>query len=738
MAIEKLYFVLLWTAVIVKSSYGAAPTFDNLDDTYTMVDTGTAVTTIFTLAASDTDGDIQGYSMTRSAGYFSLVSGGTAVQTTGAVPAGVYSLDFRVMDATGGQDTGTLTVTVTNSAPVLTNAAWTATATESETAEAQIFLIEYTDASADDFVDCVVQLPTTPASTDFFVRYDTTNSKYAVYVQQNPTLTASSYVVPIACTDESGASATNSLTVTVGQNADPVFQNPGATVSVNSESTSVGTIVHTVTTTDTDSTQLFYNMTTNPTGAPFQIQDSGDILLSQSLLGLTQASYALSVYVYDGYNLVGPDIVTINVADINTSPTIDNLPDTATIPENSAAGVSIFQVTGSDADGDTLTYTAFTNPGSALVYLSMDSTTGLLSTSATNINFETADSTTVIVSVIVSDTKATVASDLTLTITNVNEPPTFQKTQYTTSGDEGLAGTSFSNPNFVVNDEDTGDAHTYSIDCVSIFSIDGSTGAISLITAYDVDSASATTTVTCTVTVSDSALTDTTTLVATINNINDNTPIFDPTVYVWYMDSTATIGTTVGSISATDADIGDFGTFSYTLDNSADAGYFGINSNGEVYVKSNVSNLGSSGSTLAFIATATDTGGLTANAAIQVIVPATTTTSTTTTTDRHMKFEESTSNVAWLTTFCAVGALLIGLLIFMAYRNGFFSWIVDRLEGLCENCRPGKCRDEEEEEFEEESEEEEIEYYTPPPPRTQKVATIGDYTWNPWKQDNMY
>ncbi|XP_021355490.1 cadherin-23-like isoform X2 [Mizuhopecten yessoensis] len=735
MSIDGTFLLLIWTNSFIGFSNAAVPVFSNLDNTHTIADTFSVTTSIYALTATDADGDALTYSMTVSSAYFDL-SG--HVRATGAVPADAYALTFRVIDTSGGIATGTLTVTVTNSAPTLTNTVWTASAAESETDETQLFLIEYTDASAADYVDCVVQ-SSTPISSDFFVRYDSVNSKYAVYAQQNPTLTAASYSLVIVCTDLSSASDTGTLIVTVVQNAAPVFQNPGGTVTIASSSTSIGTTVHTVTATDTDSQQLFYNMTTNPGGAPFQIQHSGDILLTQSILGLTIATYTLHVFVYDGYNLVGPDTVTISVSGINNAPTIDNLPGTASVAENTAAATSIFQVSTTEPDaGQTLTYTAFSTPGSVMSYLSLNSATGLLSTSSTNINFETVGVTTVTVSVIVSDGTATVTSDLALTITDVNEAPSFQKSQYTSSGSEGLAGSSFSNPNFVINDEDTSDSLTTSIDCASTFTMNPTSGALTLTAPYDVDTGSGTT-VTCTVTVTDSLLTDTSTLTVTINNINDNTPTFNPSVYTWYTDSTSTIGTSVGTVTATDGDIGDFGTISYSLDNSADAAYLGVTNQGVVYVKSSIESLGTGGSTLAFIVTATDTGSLAGNAAVQIIIPATTTTSTTTTTDRHMSFDESASNVAWLTTFCGVGLLLAGLLVFMAYKNGFFTWIVDALDRMCELCRRKKSWDlPEEEEYEEESEEEEEEYAYTPPPRQQQVATIGEYGWNPWKQDNAY
>lgn len=78
------------------------------------------------------------------------------------------------------------------------------------------------------------------------------------------------------------------------------------------------------------------------------------------------------------------------------------------------------------------------------------------------------------------------------------------------------------------------------------------------------------------------------------------------------------------------------GTFYYSLDQSnLPSDYYGINSNGEIYVKRDITSLGTLGASLTFTATATDTGGKTDTAAISIVIPITTTIATTTTTDRY-------------------------------------------------------------------------------------------------------
>lgn len=116
------------------------------------------------------------------------------------------------------------------------------------------------------------------------------------------------------------------------------------------------------------------------------------------------------------------------------------------------------------------------------------------------------------------------------------------------------AGASIGNPNFQATDPDASSTITYSTTCTEV-TIDSSTGAASFTSAYDMDVAGTTGSITCPITVSDGALTDTATLTVTVNNINDNTPTFGQASYTFTTANTAAVGTTLGSVAATDGDL---------------------------------------------------------------------------------------------------------------------------------------------------------------------------------------
>lgn len=116
------------------------------------------------------------------------------------------------------------------------------------------------------------------------------------------------------------------------------------------------------------------------------------------------------------------------------------------------------------------------------------------------------------------------------------------------------AGASIGNPNFQATDPDASSTITYSTTCTEV-TIDSSTGAASFTSAYDMDVVGTTGSITCPVTVTDGALTDTATLTVTVNNINDNTPTFGQASYTFTTANTAAVGTTLGSVAATDGDL---------------------------------------------------------------------------------------------------------------------------------------------------------------------------------------
>ena len=111
------------------------------------------------------------------------------------------------------------------------------------------------------------------------------------------------------------------------------------------------------------------------------------------------------------------------------------------------------------------------------------------------------------------------------------------------------------------------------------------------------------------------------------------------------------------------------GTFTYSIDQaSLGTETFGIQSNGDVYLKTSLTSYGY-GHSLKFRVLATDTGSRQGTATIFVVIPQTTTT-TTTTTDRPITFMEYPQNMAWLIVACVLGVVIVFLPCFMLYQTG--------------------------------------------------------------------
>lgn len=77
--------------------------------------------------------------------------------------------------------------------------------------------------------------------------------------------------------------------------------------------------------------------------------------------------------------------------------------------------------------------------------------------------------------------------------------------------------------------------------------------------AYDLDDPEASNIFTCTLTVSDGQLSDTSSLLITLNNINDNSPTFSTPAYDFSSVADVSLDTVIGSVTATDGDVGEFG-----------------------------------------------------------------------------------------------------------------------------------------------------------------------------------
>ncbi|KAJ8317678.1 hypothetical protein KUTeg_005582 [Tegillarca granosa] len=362
------------------------------------------------------------------------------------------------------------------------------------------------------------------------------------------------------------------------------------------------------------------------------------------------------------------------------------LPSSTVISENSAKGLSIHQVNITDMDtADTHTFTSSYSPIEGAKYFDVDTITGLVSTSTQNIiNYESLNATDFQITIYVSDGIDITSETLNITVENENEAPYFDKSIYAISEDEDLSQEVETDPGFVVTDPDTTSTLAYTMDCGAYqvyFSINETSGNVTLGTGYDLDNGTNPSTVSCTVVVTDGELNDTATLLITMNQINDNTPQFNSPTYTFNVSSDYGIGTLFGSISASDGDNSThiFGTVSYSLNLSSACDCFAVSNTGELYVKQSLTSY-TSGTTFTFTAKATDGGNLQNNTTITIIInPQTATTTTTTTTDRYITFLEDPRNAVWLVL---VGCALLGFLVLMVYFTYTLGW----LDGFCIDC----------------------------------------------------
>lgn len=544
---------------------------------------------------------------------------------------------------------------------------------EDTIAETLIHTVVYSGVTAGDTVTCSMN-----TVANFFMKIVSGSTNYGVYVNANPTgLTyPNSFDVTVTCTGApSGSTVSQILQVHITKNTPPTINNVPASISVDSTTTGSGVTIFTISASDTEGDQLYFEIICDPTGCPFEVFASGAILTTASLEGTTVGGYDINVYVNDSRTKVGPKVLSVTITNVNSAPTITNkLTTPVSVSENVAVGTTVRQYTATDVNGGTLTYSATYNPTSGGTYFSIVSTSGVVRT-ASSINYETLTvaERTVLITVTVRDTGAlSDTTTLTVSIIDQNEAPAFPKTTYTLVTDEAGAGASIGNPNFQATDPDASSTITYSTTCTEV-TIDSSTGAASFTSAYDMDVAGTTGSITCPITVSDGALTDTATLTVTVNNINDNTPTFGQASYTFTTANTAAVGTTLGSVAATDGDLStsSFGTITYELNQLTLGGdYFGITTTGNLYVKSAITSL-SLGATYTMTATARDGGLLSDTADITIIIPSTTTTTAATTTDRSKTFFEDPRNIAWFTAAMVVLALTIGLILYMCIRYGF-------------------------------------------------------------------
>uniref|UniRef100_C5CL57 Outer membrane adhesin like protein n=1 Tax=Variovorax paradoxus (strain S110) TaxID=543728 RepID=C5CL57_VARPS len=371
------------------------------------------------IIGSDADGDTLTYvkGSDPAHGTVTVNADGTYTYTPGANFNGTDSFTVTVSDGHGGTTTSTVNVTVNPVNDLPTVPDYIQTTHEDTPVSGQVI---GTDVDGDTLS---YVKGSDPAHGTVTVNADGTYT-YVPGVNFNGT---DSFTVTVS--DGHGGTTTSTVTVTINPvNDAPVFVDGGGT-PVNTtdgyvfgydENRPAGAVLGTVHATDVDSATVTYSILSGNDNGYFAIDPvTGAISLTAAGAAAFVNDYeaganahALVVGANDG--TVTTNIpVTLNEQNINDAP---KAPDyTKTTNEDTPVSG---QVTGSDVDGDTLTYVKGSDPAHGTVTVNADGTY----TYVPGANFNGTDSFTVTVS---DGHGGTTTSTVTVTINPVNDAPVF-------------------------------------------------------------------------------------------------------------------------------------------------------------------------------------------------------------------------------------------------------------------------------------------------------------------------
>lgn len=230
--------------------------------------------------------------------------------------------------------------------------------------------------------------------------------------------------------DDGVFTVTETVTVTVvDENEPPVVAPTSGTVA---ESAPVATVVASLTATDPEGGGLTYGIVSGDPGGQFTVDGSGTVATAGALDFETVNSYALTVEVDDGTNVV-PVSVDVTVTDVNETPVAT--PASVTVVETAPVGTVVGPADVSDPEGDALTFNITGGDPSGQFDIGTD---GVVVTAAP-LDAETTASYPLTVSA--SDGEFTTTTTVTVTVTDVDEPPVSSPLSVTVPEDTAVGST---------------------------------------------------------------------------------------------------------------------------------------------------------------------------------------------------------------------------------------------------------------------------------------------------------
>ncbi|KAH3880472.1 hypothetical protein DPMN_004386, partial [Dreissena polymorpha] len=505
-----------------------------------------------------------------------------------------YAVLVYVKDGGSPQLTSTVTVEVqitdvNEHSPQFRSTPYSANVREDELVGTSVFRVSATDGDADS-----IKFSIDPPMDEFEIDPNT-GILYLTQIVDYDTVTGPLIIVIVATDDgtvsgKRSSTATVTITVTDFNDGTPEFH-PGVYAVQLSESATVGSTVVILTITDVDSTAFTYNIEAGNGENIFEVTGTGKTAVI-SVVDRTNLDYegtkefSLVVSVGDGTNSASATVAIslLPYNDLRPSFTGGLNTGTRSIAENSAVGLSVYDVDATDGDQGTdgvITYMIVSGGGNKF---SIDPSSGLVSVAA-NLDVESTPTYTIVVEA--KDGGKTPGPlsaqfNVTVTITDVNDnAPICSNSLFTASipEDFGTGGvvtnlncfdTDASTPNNVIA--------SYTVDGLGGEFLISATGVVTTTISFNREAVASYTLV---IVVRDngtnpSVLSTTTTLVVTITDVNDNKPVFAQIIYNFNVAENNTGYANVGKVSATDADTGLAASISYSISSGNNDGKFAI------------------------------------------------------------------------------------------------------------------------------------------------------------------
>ncbi len=451
-----------------------------------LAENSTVGTSVGTVTSSDPDGDALTFSIVggNTNGAFAINSSTGAITVANSAALNfeaqsAFGLTIKAQDPDGAFDTATATVNLSDVNDTPTASGFSATLPENSAAGTQVGIVTGADQDGDLLQYSIIGGNTGGAfSINLLTGRITVNDPSALDFEAQP-----SFNLAVRVHDLSNAFTTTTVIVNLTDlNEAPNVTGFNRTLA---ENTTNGTSVGTVTSSDQDGDALTFSIVGGNSNGAFAINSAtGEITVANAaaLNFESQSKFNLTIKAQDPGNASDTATVTVNLTDVNETPTANGF--STTLAENSSAGTTVGFVTGTDPDGDSLQYSITGgNTGGAFA---INASTGRITVaSSAALDFETQSAFNLTVQVRDPD-NAFVTTTVAVNVSDVNEAPAVNGFS-TTLAENSTIGTSIGAVTFSDPDSDLLSFTIVGGNLGGAFVIDSATGVIRVANAAAVN-----------------------------------------------------------------------------------------------------------------------------------------------------------------------------------------------------------------------------------------------------------